>query len=179
MKHRMAENSASPTHNHDIRPLTPADLDAVVDLSLLAWEPVFASFASILGTEIFERLYRPDWRSAQAAAVRSNCTAEDSEAFVTTTTDDVPVAFVVLKEDRDESLGVVDMIAVHPQHQRRGHARALMEFAVQRFDDQGLRLISVGTGGDPGHAPARALYEAVGFTGVPLMNYYLANDSEE
>jgi len=50
-----------------------------------------------------------------------------------------------------------------------------MEFAIQRLRDRGLELINVGTGGDPGHAPARALYEAVGFTGVPLVNYYLAN----
>ena len=67
------------------------------------------------------------------------------------------------------------MIAVHPEHQRLGHARALMEFAIQRLRDQGLELLNVGTGGDPGHEPARALYEAVGFTGVPLVNYYLAN----
>ena len=33
---------------HPIRPLAPADLDAVVDLSLLAWEPVFVSLERIL-----------------------------------------------------------------------------------------------------------------------------------
>lgn len=175
----MPKAPARTAQNHIIRPLTPTDLDAVVDLSLLAWEPVFASFERILGTGIFDRLYRPDWRSAQATAVRSNCIAADSESFVATTSDDHPVAFVVLKQDLDESLGVVDMIAVHPRHQRRGHARALMEFSVRRFRDQQLRLISVGTGGDPGHAPARALYEAVGFTGVPLVNYYMAGHSEE
>jgi ribosomal protein S18 acetylase RimI-like enzyme len=175
----MPKTPASIAHNHIVRPLTPADLDAVVELSLLAWEPVFASFERILGTGIFDRLYRPDWRSAQATAVRSNCVAENSESFVATTTDDFPVALIVLKQDRDESLGVVDMVAVHPQHQRRGYARALMELAVQRFSDQGLHLTSVGTGGDPGHAPARALYEAVGFTGVPLVNYYRVNRSVE
>jgi ribosomal protein S18 acetylase RimI-like enzyme len=85
------------------------------------------------------------------------------------------VGFVILQQDRDESLGVIEMIAVHPEHQRRGHGRALMEFAIRRFREQGLELINVGTGVDPGHAPARALYEAVGFTGVPLVNYYMAH----
>jgi hypothetical protein len=45
---------------------------------------------------------------------------------------------------------------------------------VQRLSDQGFPVINVGTGGDPGHAPARALYEALGFRGVPVVAYYLA-----
>jgi ribosomal protein S18 acetylase RimI-like enzyme len=163
--------------SHQIRPLAPADLNAVVELSLLAWEPVFASFENVLGSAIFDLLYRPEWRTAQATAVRANCLAEEAESFVLTTPDEVAVGFVVLQQNRGESLGVIEMIAVHPEHQRRGHARALMEFAIQRLQDQGLELINVGTGGDPGHAPARALYEAVGFTGLPLVNYYLAQRS--
>ncbi|MGZ4435804.1 MAG: hypothetical protein ACXVW7_19605 [Trebonia sp.] len=31
-----------------------------------------------------------------------------------------------------------------------------------------------GTGGDPGHAPARRLYERAGFTPVPLVRYFKA-----
>lgn len=171
----MPEQSRSNAQRPQIRPLTPGDLEAVVDLSLLAWEPVFVSFGNILGTAIFDRLYRPHWREAQAVQVRSNCVAEGAESFVlTTATSNHAVGFIVLQQDKSESLGVVEMIAVHPEHQRQGHARALMEFAIQRLREQGLALINVGTGGDPGHAPARALYEAVGFTGVPLVNYYLA-----
>jgi len=171
----MSQQSRSTPRARHIRPLTPADLEAVVDLSLLAWEPVFMSFENILGTAIFDLLYRPHWRAAQADNVRRSCLADGAESFVVTTTEDVTVGFVVLQQDQDESLGVIEMIAVHPEHQRLGHARALMEFAIQRLRDQGLELLNVGTGGDPGHEPARALYEAVGFTGVPLVNYYLAN----
>lgn len=171
----MPKQSATTRSSDRIRTLDPDDLDAVIDLSLLAWEPVFISFETILGATIFDRLYRPDWRSAQAASVRQNCLSADAESFVLTT-DGVVVGFLVLMQDRDESLGAIEMIAVHPKHQRRGHGRALMEFAIKRLRDQGLTLINVGTGGDPGHAPARALYEAVGFTGVPLVNYYMATD---
>ena len=170
----MPKQSRNNASTHQIRPLTPEDLEAVVDLSLSAWEPVFASFENILGTAIFDLLYRPHWREAQAAEVRKNCLADGAESFVLTAADDVAVGFIVLEQDKDESLGVVEMIAVHPEHQRQGYARALMEFAIQRLRDQGLALINVGTGGDPGHAPARALYEAVGFTGVPLAAYYMA-----
>jgi ribosomal protein S18 acetylase RimI-like enzyme len=173
---RMPKQSRTTASSHHIRPLDPADLDAVVDLSLLAWEPVFISFENILGATIFDLLYRPNWRMAQADSVRKSCLTDSAESFVSVTADDAIAGFVVLMRDQDESLGVIEMIAVHPQHQRRGRGRALMEFAIQRLREQGLALINVGTGGDPGHAPARALYEAVGFTGVPLVNYYMATD---
>ncbi|GIE76387.1 GNAT family N-acetyltransferase [Actinoplanes philippinensis] len=157
-----------------IRPLAPADLAALVELSLQAWEPVFVSFENVLGSAIFGLLYRPDWRTAQADSVREHCLAGDAEPFVLVTADDVPVGFVVLRQDREQSLGIIEMIAVHPEHQRRGHGRALMAFAVERLRAAGNDLVHVGTGGDPGHAPARALYEAAGFTGLPAVNYYLA-----
>lgn len=51
-----------------------------------------------------------------------------------------------------------------------------MEFAVRRLSEKGTALINVGTGGDPGHAPARALYEVLGFTGVPLVAYYMTRE---
>jgi hypothetical protein len=74
---------------NEIRRLIPADLGAVVELSLLGWEPAFVSFESILGTPIFERIYRPDPRTAQAANVTETCLADEVEAFVAVTADDV------------------------------------------------------------------------------------------
>ena len=39
---------------------------------------------------------------------------------------------------------------------------------------RGVPLAVIGTGGDDGHAPARALYERHGFPGLPLVRYYRA-----
>jgi hypothetical protein len=50
------------------RPMQYNDLNQIVSLSLLAWEPVLVSFESILGSTIFTRIY-PDWRADQAKAV--------------------------------------------------------------------------------------------------------------
>lgn len=169
----MPKQSHSSAPSSHIRPLIAADQEAVVALSLLAWDPVFISFENILGSAINERIYRPDPRTAQAADVRRACSSEDVEAFVTTTDDDVVAGFVALKRDVEAALGIIEMIAVHPRYQRHGHGRALMEFAIERLCKEGFPLINVGTGGDPGHAPARALYEALGFTGLPLVNYYM------
>jgi len=39
-------------------------------------------------------------------------------------------------------------------------------------------LAVVGTGGDPGHAPARRVYEKAGFVGLPLVRYYASLDTD-
>ena len=55
-----------------IRPCEDRDADAVVNLSLRAWAPVFASLERTLGSEIFRRPH-PDWREDQWRAVEDVC----------------------------------------------------------------------------------------------------------
>jgi hypothetical protein len=61
-----------------IRPFEETDLDAIVELSLRAWEPVFESLHGVLGDAVFARLHQPDWRTVQAEAVRASCTSARS-----------------------------------------------------------------------------------------------------
>ena len=94
----------------EIRPFEPSDLEAVVDFSLRAWEPVFDALRDVLGGPIFDRLHDPDWRTVQADAVRSSCTSEDRHAFVAVV-DGAPVGFASVALDAfHERMGVVDII---------------------------------------------------------------------
>jgi GNAT superfamily N-acetyltransferase len=155
----------------DIRPFRASDLDAVVELSVRAWEPVFESLREVLGHAIFARLHQPDWRTVQADAVRAGCTGEDREAFVAVA-DERPVGFATVALNTfHERMGVVDMVAVDPAYQRRGIARRLMERSLDHMRTEGMDIAAVGTGGDRGHAPARAVYEALGFTALPGVRY--------
>ena len=155
-----------------VRPLTDADVDAVVAFSLDAWAPVFASFAQVMGPRVFGMVY-PDWRAAQAAAVAEVCRSLD--AWVADV-DGTPVGFVAVRWTREDAtpVGEVEMIAVAPAHQRAGIAGRLLERAVTEMRARGVPLAVIGTGGDDGHAPACALYERHGFTGLPLVRYYRA-----
>jgi ribosomal protein S18 acetylase RimI-like enzyme len=146
------------------------DLDAVVALSLRAWTPVHASMAAVLGAGLDARIY-PDWAAGQADNVRATCT--DPDLHVTVAVDGRTVlGFVAVRIDDAAATGEIDMIAVDPRAHRRGAGRALTEHALARMRAAGCTLAVVGTGGDTGHAPARALYEAAGFTGLPLVRYY-------
>jgi ribosomal protein S18 acetylase RimI-like enzyme len=157
-----------------IRDLEDADVAAVVDLSLRAWAPVFASFAAVLGPAVYRHLY-PDWERLQAAAVEGICRDPAMQVRVATE-EDRPVGFVAVVvhgETHDEpDSGEVEMLAVDPAAQRRGTGGRLLEAGLAVLRDAGVRLAVIGTGGDPGHAPARRTYEAAGFTPLPLVRYY-------
>ena len=151
-----------------IRPFEGRDADAVVALSLRAWEPVHRSMGQVLGPDINAHVY-PDWRVSQEQDVRKACA--EQLASVATTEEKI-LGFVTVVIDGPEQPGEIYMIAVDPASQREGVGRALTEHALQQIRDAGCQVAVVGTGGDRGHAPARALYEACGFTGLPLVNYY-------
>lgn len=155
-----------------IRALRADDIDAVVEFSVRAWKPVFESFARVMGPEIYRRVY-PDWRAGQARVVDSACRAEGNRGWVAEA-DGRPVGFAVVVIRDDSKSGEIYMVAVDPDYQNNGIGLDLIAFAVDRIAELGIPLVEIGTGGDPGHAPARHVYEKAGFTAVPLVHYYKA-----
>ena len=154
-----------------IREFRKDDLGAIVELSLRAWEPVFASLRKVLGEDVFLRLH-PDWKEDQADEVRSACANEGRDVFVAVT-DGRPVGFVAVALNvSDEGMGAIDIIGVDPDYQRRGISSRLTEFATEHMRNHGMDIALVETGGDPGHQPARAAYEAAGFTLLPIARYF-------
>jgi GNAT superfamily N-acetyltransferase len=155
----------------DIREFEERDLDAVIEFSLRAWEPVFVSLRTVLGDDVFLRLH-PDWRADQAEAVESTCTNSERKVFVGVT-DDRPVGFVAVALNAfHERMGWIEIIGVDPDYQRRGVGSRLTEAALEHMRSHGMDIAVVETGGDPGHAPARAVYEAAGFTLLPVSRYF-------
>ena len=154
-----------------LREFRSEDLDPVVAFSLRAWEPIFDSIREVLGDEIFLRLH-PDWRAGQAEAVRSSCLSEERDVFVAVA-DGKPVGFAsVALNAFHERMGVIDIIGVDPDYQRRGIGSRLTEHATEHMLSCGMDIAVVETGGDAGHAPARAAYEAAGFTLLPIARYF-------
>jgi ribosomal protein S18 acetylase RimI-like enzyme len=157
-----------------IRPLASSDIAPVVDLSLRAWAPAFESFRAAMGEAVYRHLY-PDWRAMQAAAVEGVVRDGATRTWVADDADRV-VGFVAVVH-HDETHGEpnsseIEMIAVDPGVQRRGIADALIAHAVDQARAHGSVLAVIGTGGDPGHAPARAAYEKAGFRPFPQVRYY-------
>jgi GNAT superfamily N-acetyltransferase len=148
------------------------DEEAVVRLSLRAWQPVFASMEAILGREIFVRLHG-DWRRYQETAVRETLANDEMTIWVA----DVGhvAGFAAARVANPQRLiGELYMLAVDPDEQGQGAGTALTARATDWMRRVGMRVAMISTGGDPGHAPARRVYEKAAYTLLPAAGYYRA-----
>ena len=157
--------------NLDIRLSRDEDLDVIVELSLLAWEPVFRSFEQVLGRNIYKLIW-PNWREQQAEGVASVCKDREKFTVLVADADGVVAGFIAYELKLEEKKGEVYLLAVHPDYQNRGVGTALNNAALDKMRESGIALVSVETGGDPGHAPARRSYEKAGYTGLPIVRYF-------
>ena len=154
-----------------IRPFEDRDAEAVVDLSLRAWAPVFESIERVLGSGIFGRLH-PDWREDQRRAVGEVLVSKEGRVWVAEV-GGTTVGFVAVGVfDAERSMGEISMLAVDPDHQGGGIGTALTGFALERLKDAGMTVAMVETGGDPGHAAARRTYEKAGYVLLPIARYF-------
>ena len=154
-----------------LRESRPSDADALVALSLRAWEPVFVSLRDILGDDLFRRL-RGDWRAGQEGQVRAVLADPEHRVWVAQDATGTPVGFVAARVDHDQKIGEINMIAVGPSAQNEGIGATLTEAATEWLRESGMQTAMVETGGDPGHAPARRLYENAGYTPLPLVRFF-------
>jgi ribosomal protein S18 acetylase RimI-like enzyme len=157
--------------NLEIRPFHQDDMDAIVELSLLAWEPVFSSFEAILGPNIYPILY-PDWNESQAEGVEKYCMDHEVSNVLVAGINGQVVGFIAYQNNESDNTGEVMLLAVHPEFQDRGIGTKLNLVALEKMKASGMVMAVVGTGGDPAHAPARRSYEKAGYTGLPLVRYY-------
>ena len=156
----------------EIREYRPSDEEAVIALSLRAWAPVFASLEQALGSGLFARLH-PDWRADQEKAVRGVLADPAMHVWVAGNGPE-PVGFAAATLHRDRLIGEIYMLAVNPAHQRQGVGAALTGAAAGWLRGSGMQVAMVNTGGDPGHAPARRVYQRAGYTAVPVVRYFRA-----
>ncbi|MBD1867818.1 GNAT family N-acetyltransferase [Cyanobacteria bacterium FACHB-471] len=154
-----------------IEPYAPNQLDAIIQLSLRAWEPVFGSIQNALDAEVYQAFYPVGWRVSQQKAVEDVCAAEDTNVWVAIDADST-VGFVAVKLHSEDNMGEIYMIAVDPDFQSQGIGTALIEFALAWMKDAGMAIAMVETGGDRGHALARYTYEKVGFRQLPIARYF-------
>jgi GNAT superfamily N-acetyltransferase len=156
----------------DIRPFGPGDLPAMQRVRRAAFEPVFRSFRSIVGEEIAAIAFaRAD--AEQAELLDGICAAGSGHHVLVAAIGGEVAGFVSFTVDADKRTGEIGLNAVHPERAGRGLGTALYGRALARMKELGAALATVGTGGDPSHAPARRAYEKAGFgPALPSVHLY-------
>lgn len=148
-----------------IRQARPEDADRLQAIRRAAFAPVFASFRSMLGHEIYDLAQlRSD--EAQESLLTSLMTGDGGWALYAAQTGELVVGFVAVHLDHETHIGEIGLNAVDPVHAGGGVGTAMYEFAVARMKEAGMKVATVATGGDPSHAPARRAYQKAGFDAV-------------
>ena len=139
------------------------DLPRLDEVRQAAFAPVFASFRSILGEDIYNLAQAREDEAQGALLASLLAPASCWEVYVADRTG-VVVGFVSLRLHLDTQVGEIGLNAVHPAYAGKGIGTAMYEFAITRMKEAGMRVATVATGGDASHAPARRAYEKAGFT---------------
>jgi GNAT superfamily N-acetyltransferase len=155
-----------------IRAAHPNDHDAVVALALRAWEPVYASVNGVLGPELALALHGEDWRDHQTRVTRDCLEDDAARAWVAEVGGALAGFATAAVVEQRRRIGQVVIVAADPAVQRRGVGTALVEHAGRWLREEGMRVAVIATGGDPGHAPARALYESLGYRPLIGVQYF-------
>jgi mycothiol synthase len=107
----------------------------------------------------------PDYQEHTPAAFREqHIEARDIAPELSTVAerDGELVAFLLVRRWQDAGVGFIDLLGVHPDHQRQGLGRALTLSAFARIAADGLRAAELGVASD--NPRALALYERVGMS---------------
>ena len=148
------------------------DLPRLHVIRAAAFAPVFASFRSIVGEEIAPIAFAKA-EIEQAKHLDGLLGPESQHEVYAGLVNGEIVGFCAVGLDQETKIGEIDLSAVHPDHAGQGVGERMFVFALERMKAVGMTVATVGTGGDPAHAPARRAYEKVGFArAVPGVYYY-------
>lgn len=146
-----------------IRPVKSDEISRLQEIRQAAFAPVFASFRSILGDEIYE-LAQAKEDDGQETLFSSMLEPDSDWEVYTAELAGTVVGFLALQNNLDTYIGEIGLNAVDPDYSGKGIGTAMYNFAIARMKEVGMKVAIVATGGDPSHAPARRAYKKAGFT---------------
>lgn len=155
-----------------IRSFVPHDLARLTELTIETFRPFYEdSFRPLVGEVIFANQHG-NWRDDYRKQVAELHDPSQHKYVAVAETDDAIAGYVAWRADPASRNGRITMLAVTAEHRRHHAGTALCEHAFGAMRTLGAEVVVIGTGGDPFHAPARALYERLGCTQFPVAVCY-------
>ena len=158
-----------------IRQFQPSDLPTLVDLTIEVFGPFYErSFRSMVPPDVYEHQHGHWADDYRESVPKLHDPAHDKYVAVAVSDEGHIIGYIGWDIDREDRHGSINPLAVRESARRSGTGRSLCEHALSAMREHDLEVVSLGTGGDWFHAPARALYESLGFYPVPVVAYLRA-----
>ena len=140
-----SSSTADVPHGYTLRTMRDeSDLKERVEVHRAVWSP--------------SRVTDESYRNVMAAwpyRADLDCVAETAEGTF--------ASYVLCWYDEANRVGEFEPVGTHPDHRRQGLSSATCRYALRRLREEGARTAVVYAGGRAEDAPARALYESLGF----------------
>jgi ribosomal protein S18 acetylase RimI-like enzyme len=155
-----------------VRSLTRHDLPRLTELTIDTFRPFYEdSFRPLVGDIVFANQHG-DWRADYRTQVAGLHDPDSHRYVAVAETGGTIAGYVAWCGDPVRRDGSITILAVDAAHRRHQVGAALCEHAFDALRTLGAEVVRIGTGGDPFHAPARALYESLGCVRLPVAVYY-------
>ena len=155
-----------------LRSFVQRDLTPLIDLTIETFGPFYErSFRPLVGDAVFAHQHG-HWREDYRAQVSGLHDPANNRYVAVAERGDVISGYVAWTIDPERRHGDIEILAVSVDDRRKGVGTALCAHAFDHMRQRGVEVVVIGTGGDPFHAPARALYESLGCTHVPVEVYF-------
>jgi ribosomal protein S18 acetylase RimI-like enzyme len=152
---------------------TPLDSDIpkLIAIAIETFRPFYEGYVhSLLGDAVFQHQHG-NWREDYENEIPSLDSPEEGRFMAQAEVEGHIAGFIAWKIGAKQGHGEIYLLAVAPNHRRTNVARTLCSHAMHEMKSNDVVVVEVGTGGDEFHAPARALYESLGFTMIPVAAY--------
>ncbi|MGC4878602.1 GNAT family N-acetyltransferase [Micromonospora sp. DT43] len=155
-----------------IRSFLQHDLTRLTELTIETFGPFYEdSFRPLVGEVVFANQHGR-WRDDYVKQVAELHDPAEHRYVAVAEIDGAIAGYVAWAVEPEHRNGSVTILAVSAQHRRLGAGTVLCEHAFAAMRELGTDVVTIGTGGDEFHAPARALYETLGCTPLPVAVYY-------
>ena len=149
------------------------DMEACKEIFLIVWDGIHGVYADLIGEELHD-VFFDNWQgNVDNGFVASFVTAMgENRAFVAKDEDKV-VGFAYYRALEEHKTANIGYSAVRPEYKKKGIGSMLYQKMMDSMKAEGFQYVSVSTGLDDAHAPARKAYERAGFQkNLPSVRYF-------
>ena len=144
-----------------IRLFQPSDLEPMVAIAKKAWKKIFEGFRQQLGDELYSILY--DNRLQDKRHQLTEWTRKFPDQCIVCERNGKVVGFATFSFSKETKIGLLLNNAADPDSGEKGVGQEMYASVFERMRQEGMIAVTVSTGLDEGHAPARRAYERAGF----------------